>query len=175
MHESHVLSFLKTHAHIPRVLAHHLTTTDGSVHLLVWKVGRQVLRVDLRRCPQGYSWKTHIDVLSDGGVGISFHPDMGIVRVHITVTCEPPIVKKRNVYYKLWVLTQFTESHRQKKTLTWRSGGKRACSHSLCYAKKLFVENFPDKRPLIPAVCALLQKMAQDRFPQSRISWKVRT
>jgi hypothetical protein len=80
---------------------HHLTKTDGAVHLLVCKVRRLVLRADLWRCPQRYSWKTHVRVSSDGGVGTSFRSDLGIVRVHITDTFETPHYQKTELYFKL--------------------------------------------------------------------------
>lgn len=37
------------------------------------------------------------------------------------------------------------------------------------------MENFLDRRPLIPSTGLLLHKIALDRFLQPHVSWKVRT
>ena len=143
---------------------------------MVCKGKRLVLRADLRKCPQRYSWKTHVRVSSKGGVGISFRPYMGIVRVHITVSFENPHVQKTEIYYKLPSLNTICGEATGKTKFLHNGQAYRELVLTHCgMVKELFVENFPDKRPLITSTGVLLHRIARDYFPQSRVSWKVRT
>jgi hypothetical protein len=42
-----------------------------------------------------------------GGVGIVIHPDMGIMKVHNTITCESRLISKQYVSYKPRVYNAF--------------------------------------------------------------------
>jgi hypothetical protein len=93
---------------------------------------------------------------------------MGIVRVHITVNLKPPIVKKQNFINLREVIGKTKSLHDGQ---VYRGLVLTRCGMVM----ELFVENFPDNRPLIPSAGLLLREISRDPFPQSHVSWKVRT
>jgi hypothetical protein len=68
------------------------------------------------------------------GVGIVIHPDMGIMKVHNSMTCKSHLTNKENVSYKLHVYNAFYERPWQNTTLDWWSG-LRACTCWIWSAK----------------------------------------